>query len=170
MLSFLKALAAAVEGKGMLGLNGEQARRFATHAVPSETPAMTYGNGLMHIREGDRAYLHHTGGMLSFSSSFHLDITSGVGPFPSSTLNALAEYRPRLLTRFAVEALTNAINGRPLASPPPVDPPLANAATYVGRYSGPSGRFEIKDGSPLTIVAEGQSAPLALWAEEAFRT
>jgi hypothetical protein len=47
---------------------------------------------------------------------------------------------------------------------------LANAASYLGRYSGPAGSFEVKAGAPLTIVAGGQSAPLELVADEVFRT
>lgn len=170
MLSFLSALAFAAQGKGALGLPEVQGHAFTAHAVPSETPAMAYGNGLMHVSHGGRAYLHHTGGMLSFSSSFHLDTASSIGAFASTPLNAFAEYRPRLLTLFAVEALTNAISGRPLPSPPPLDPMLANASTFAGRYSGPSGAFEIRGVSPLMIVADGQSAPLLSWAEETFRT
>jgi hypothetical protein len=124
----------------------------------------------MHVAEGARAYLHHTGGMLSFSSSFHVDIGSGVGAFASSTLNAFAEYRPRLLTRFAVDALTNALSGRRLPAPPPLQAPLANPASYVGRYSGPAGTFEVRAGAPLAIVADGQSASLEPVSDEIFRT
>jgi CubicO group peptidase (beta-lactamase class C family) len=170
MLPFLRTLSTAVQGKGGLGLAPKQAHLLTTHLVPSETPGMSYGNGLMHVGERDRRYLHHTGGMLSFSSSFHVDVASGVGAFASSTLGAFAEYRPRLLTRFAVDALTNVINGRPIPSPPPLDTGLPNAASYLGRYSGPSGAFEVRPGSPLTIVAGGQSAPLMPVAEEIFRT
>jgi CubicO group peptidase (beta-lactamase class C family) len=170
MLPFLRALAGAVQGRGMLGLSPQQARGFAAHAVPSDVPGMGYGNGLMHTGEAGRAYLHHTGGMLSFSSSFHVDVASGVGAFASSTLNAFAEYRPRLLTRFAVDALTNALSGRPLPSPPSLQAPLANAASYVGLYAGPAGSFEVRLGAPLTIVAGGQAAPLELVADEVFRT
>lgn len=170
MLLFLRALADAMRGRAMLGLSPQQARSFAAHAVPSDVPGMGYGNGLMHTGEAGRAYLHHTGGMLSFSSSFHVDVASGVGAFASSTLNAFAEYRPRLLTRFAVDALTNALSGRPVPSPPSLQMPLANAASYVGRYVGPAGSFEVRLGAPLTIVAGGQAAPLELVADEVFRT
>ena len=170
MLPFLRALGDAVEGKGALGLSPEHAKVFATHAVPSELTNITYGNGLMHQSEGGRRYLHHTGGMLSFSSSFHVDVASGVGAFASSTLNAFAEYRPRLLTRFAVDALTNAMAGKPLPGPPALLQPLANAAAYAGRYTGPAGSFEIRTGAPLTIVAAGQSAPLELVSDDVFRT
>ena len=170
MLPFLRALSDAVQGKGALGLTPEQARAFATHAVPSETAGMSYGNGLMHVGNAGRTYLHHTGGMLSFSSSFHVDIASGVGAFASSTLNAFAEYRPRLLTRFAVDALTNALAGRPVPGSPPLETPLANAASYVGRYLGPAGAFEVRPGAPLTIVADGRSAALQQVDDNLFRT
>jgi hypothetical protein len=108
--------------------------------------------------------------MVSFSSSFHVDVASGVGAFASSTMSAFAEYRPRLLTQFAVDALTNAAAGRPLPTAPKLDNPLANAAAYIGTYSGPAGDFEVRAGNPLTIVAKGQSAPLLQWDGQVFRT
>ena len=170
MLPFLQALASAVQGKGALGLSPLQARAFATHAVASDTAGMSYGNGLMHVGEAGRAYLHHTGGMLSFSSSFHVDVASGVGALASSTLNAFAEYRPRLLTRFAVDALTNALGGRALPAPPPLQTALPNRSAYVGRYSGPRGSLEVRLGAPLSIVAGGIAAPLEPVSDEIFRT
>jgi hypothetical protein len=138
--------------------------------VNSDTPGMTYGNGLMHVAYAGRSYLHHTGGMVSFSSSFHVDTASGVGAFASSTIGAYAEYRPRLLTRFAVDALTNALAGRPLPAAPVLDLPLPHAATYVGHYSGPSGSFEVRAGAPLTLVASGQSAALQSLGGDLFTT
>ena len=170
MLPFLRALAQAVQGKGALGLSPEQARTFTTHAVPTDSSAMSYGNGLMHVGDAGRSYLHHTGGMLSFSSSFHVDVESGVGAFASSTLNAFPEYRPRLLTRFAVDALTNSMRGRALPTPPSLRAPLANPAAYVGRYSGPAGDFEVRADTPLTIVADGTAASLEPTSDEIFRT
>jgi hypothetical protein len=131
---------------------------------------MGYGNGLMHVASGGRAYLHHTGGVVSFSSSFHLDVVSGAGAFASSNISAFVAYRPRTLTQFAVDALTNAAAGRPLPKPAPLQIPLANAASYVGSYSGPRGAFEVRSGNPLTIVTNGQSAPLQPWGGEIFRT
>ena len=170
MLPFLRALTDAVQGRGALGLTPAQARLFATHAVPSDMPDMRYGNGLMHRTDGGRTYLHHTGGMLSFSSSFHVDVASGVGAFASSTINAFAEYRPRLLTRFAVDVLTNAMSARSLPAPPSLQTAVANAASYVGRYSGPAGAFEVRTGAPLTIVADGQAASLEMVGDGVFRT
>jgi len=170
MTRLMRSLARAVQGRGGLGLSPQAAGLFTTHAVPSDEGGMTYGNGLMHVRGNGRSYLHHTGGMVSFASSFHVDVASGVGAFASSTVSAFAEYRPRLLTRFAVDALTNAVAGRPVPAPPPLDVPLANALSYIGSYSGPAGAFEVRPGNPLTIVADGRSASLQPWGGEIFRT
>jgi CubicO group peptidase (beta-lactamase class C family) len=170
MMPFLRTLANAAQGRGGLGLPPELAKQFTTHAVSSDTPGMTYGNGLMHVTNDNRSYLHHTGGMVTFSSSFHVDTASGVGAFASSTVSGFLEYRPRLLTRFAVDAVTNALAGRPLPAGPSLETPLAAAAAYVGHYSGPSGKFEVRPGAPLTIVADGVSAPLQPWGGELYRT
>jgi CubicO group peptidase (beta-lactamase class C family) len=170
MNRFLRSLANAAQGRGGLGLSAASAKAYAGHAVPSDTQGMTYGNGLMHVANAGRSYLHHTGGMVSFSSSFHIDLASGVGAFASSTITAFADYRPRLLSRFAVDALTSALAGKLLPSPPRVDTPLANPVAYVGRYSGPGGLFEIRAGKPLTLVADGRSADLEYVGGNLFRT
>jgi D-alanyl-D-alanine carboxypeptidase len=170
MMPFLRWLADAALGKGGLGLSPEQGRVLVSHAVASATPGMTYGNGLMHVGEGGRAYLHHTGGMLSFSSAFHVDVASGVGAFASSTISAFAAYRPRTLTRFAVDAITNARASRPLPAPPPLAPTLRNAASYIGVYRGPNGMFEVRSGTPLTIIAGGRAAELQPFGDDLFRT
>jgi hypothetical protein len=170
MSRFLRTLANSVQGRGGLGLPPERAKIFAAHAVSSDTPGMAYGNGLMHVSNGARSYVHHTGGMVSFSSSFHVDTGSGVGAFASSTISAFAEYRPRLLTRFAVDALTNALAGKPPPPVPPLDVPLANPSLYAGRYSGPAGSFEVRAGNALTIVAGRASAELQYAGGNLFRT
>jgi len=170
MIRWLRSLADAAQGRGGLGLGPAQAKAFTAHLVPSDSPALSYGNGLMHVGEGRRSYLHHTGGMVSFSSSFHLDTATGVGAFASSSLSAFAEYRPRVLTRFAVDALVEVLAGRPVPAAPALAAPLANAAAFVGRYSGPAGRFEVRPGSPLTLIANGRAAALQLWNDNLFRT
>jgi CubicO group peptidase (beta-lactamase class C family) len=170
MLRFLRSLANAAQGRGGLGLSPEQARVFTSHVVPSDSGAMTYGNGLMHVGGGGKSYLHHTGGMVSFSSSFHLDTATGVGAFASSTISAFAEYRPRVLTRFAVDVLGEALAGRAVPAPPALLPPLPNAKDFVGRYASPAGSFEVRAGDPLTIVANGQEAALQPWGDNSFRT
>jgi CubicO group peptidase (beta-lactamase class C family) len=170
MTRLLRSLANAAQGRGGLGLSPDSGRAWTGHSVPSDTAGMTYGNGLMHVGSHGRAYLHHTGGVVSFSSSFHVDVASGVGAFASATIGAFAEYRPRSLTQFAVDALTDASVGRPLPPPPRLDVPLASPAFYVGTYAGPAGSFEVRSGAPLTIVANAKSATLQPWGGSIFRT
>jgi D-alanyl-D-alanine carboxypeptidase len=170
MSLFIRALAGMAQGRGGIGLTPPQALEFTRHTVKSDSPVMSYGNGLMHVANGGRQYLHHTGGMVSFTSAFHLDPASGIGAFASSTLSAFSSYRPRLLTRFAVDALAEAAAGRPVPLPPQLQTPLPNAATYAGRYSGPNGSFEIRSGQKLLLVANGQSAALQHWEGDLFRS
>ena len=170
MTRFMRALAEAAQGRATLGLSAQQARALTTHTVVSDTPGMSYGNGLMHVTNQGRSYLHHTGGMVSFSSSFHLDVATGVGAFVSTNLSAFAEYRPRPISRFAVDALTDALAGRPLSSPPPTEVPLVGAAGYVDGYVGPHGAFDVRAGNPLTIVTREGAAPLQHWGGDLFRT
>jgi hypothetical protein len=131
---------------------------------------MSYGNGLMRVGSGGRSYLHHTGGMVSFSSSFHVDLASGAGAFASASVSAFLEYRPRLLTNFAVDALTNAAAGRPPPPAPSLLVGLANPGSYVGAYSGPAGELQVVPGEPLTLAAGGETAELQPWGGESFRT
>jgi hypothetical protein len=132
---------------------------------------MAYGNGLMHVEDDrKRRYLHHTGGMVSFSSSFHVDSANGIGSFASTNLSAFPEYRPRKVTLFAVQALSAAEAGQPLPDPPSLDAPVKNAADYAGRYAGASRSFEIRSGPGLTIASNGREAPLELAGDDLFVT
>ncbi|MEO7564614.1 MAG: serine hydrolase domain-containing protein [Sphingomicrobium sp.] len=167
----LRSLADAAQGRGGMGLPPAAALDYVRHAVASDARAMHYGNGLMHVGSNTHNYLHHTGGMVSFSSAFHVDPTSGVGAFASSSISAFAAYRPRLLTLFAVDALSAARAGRPLPKPPPLSIPLANAADFAGSYAGEGGAFEVRTGpAGLSIVADGRDAPLEAWGSDLFRT
>ena len=167
----MRSIADAASGRGGLGLSPRAGLEFTRHMVATATPGMHYGNGLMHVGSGSHSYLHHTGGMVSFSSSFHVDPVSGAGAFASSTISAFAAYRPRLLTMFAVDALSAARAGRPLPKPPALATPLANRADYAGSYSGPAGSFEVRsDPGGLSIVANGRSARLDNWGGDVFRT
>ena len=170
MLRWMRSLAGAAQGRGGLGLGAAQAKAFTSHFVATDSPALTYGNGFMHVGGEGKPFLHHTGGMVSFASAFHLDTQTGIGAFASSNITAFAEYRPRLLTMYAVGALAAADVGRPIPPPPALAATLSNAADFVGRYRGPAGAFEVKAGSPLTIVANGQEAALQWTGDNFFRT
>jgi CubicO group peptidase (beta-lactamase class C family) len=167
---YLRSLANAAQGRGGMGLDAARGRAFTSHFVPADTPAFSYGNGLMKVVEEGRTYLHHTGGMVAFSSAFHVDVASGVGAFASSTVSGFHDYRPRLLSLFAVKALTAAEAGKPVPSPPPLSPPLKNAGDYLGRFSGPAGSFEVSGSRELTLRSGGREAPLQAWGDDLFRT
>lgn len=171
MTILMRSLASAAQGKGGMGLSPAAGLAYTHHQVPSDSPAMHYGNGLMHVGTGNRTYLHHTGGMVSFSSSFHLDPVTGVGAFASSTISAFAAYRPRQLTIYAVGAINAALAGKPLPTPAALTQRLANAGDYVGNYSGPAGTFEVRSApNGLAIIADGREAALDPWGEDIFRT
>jgi hypothetical protein len=162
MVRFLRSLSAAASGRGGLGLSPAAARAFTSHSVPEGSLGARYGNGLMHRTNEGRSLLHHTGGMVSFSSSFHLDTASGCGAFASSSLNLYADYRPRLLTLYATEALCAAREGRAIPPSPPLTNKIENAADFVGRYGSGPGAFEICGEHNLTLLAGGTAVPLHL--------
>ena len=170
MIKLLRSIADAAAGRGGLGLSPVAARSFTQHSVATDTPALRYGNGLMHLTAGNRNYLHHTGGMVAFSSAFHVDKASGIGAFASSSLSGYAAYRPRLLTMFAVDALAAARAGRPIPRPPAIEARIDNGRDFSGSYSGSAGQFEIRSTPTLTLVADGVSAPLEPWGEDVFHT
>jgi len=170
MMRYLQGVAGAARGSGGMGLGPKAGLAWTTHSVSSGSPDMAYGNGLMHVEDKDRRYLHHTGGMVSFSSSFHVDTGNGIGSFASTNLSAFPEYRPRKLTLFAVQALAAAEAGQPLPDPPSLDTLVKNARDYVGRYAGTSRSFEVRSGPGLTISSNGREAPLELAGDDLFVT
>jgi CubicO group peptidase (beta-lactamase class C family) len=170
MTLYLRSLASAAQGRGGMGLGPRQGLAFATHAVPSDSPEMRYGNGLMHVEDKGRRYLLHTGGMVSFTSAFHIDTANGIGAFASSNLSAFTEYRPRGLTLFAVQALSAAEAGQPVPEPPALERPIHSPGDYVGRYRAGERAFEVRGGSRLTIASGGKEAALEQAGPDLFRT
>jgi D-alanyl-D-alanine carboxypeptidase len=170
MMRYLQGLAEAARGSGGMGLGSKAGLAWISHSVSSGSPDMAYGNGLMHVEDMGRRYLHHTGGMVSFSSSFHVDVASGIGAFASTNLSAFPEYRPRKVTLFAVQALAAAEAGQRIPDPPPLESPLKQPGDYAGRYSGGSRSFEVRSGSRLTIVSNGTEAALEPNGDDLFAT
>ncbi|MEO7240237.1 MAG: serine hydrolase domain-containing protein [Sphingomicrobium sp.] len=160
MILYMRSLADAAQGRGGFGLGPVAGRAFTTHFVATDSPAMRYGNGLMQISDEGRSYLHHTGGMVSFSSAFHVDPVSGFGAFASSSLSGLLGYRPRKLSLFAAKALTAAAEGRPLPAPPPLIDPIKQPGDFVGRYRSANRNVEVRGTGELVIIAGGKTAPL----------
>ncbi|WP_165768546.1 serine hydrolase domain-containing protein [Sandarakinorhabdus cyanobacteriorum] len=159
MARYLKFLIGVGQGKGAPLLTDAQARLWLESPVPQDPalPAETYGLGLMHRLDEDRPLLHHTGGMVSFSSSFHVDAAAGVGAFASCAVGGI-NYRPRLITLYALRALRAAASGGAMPAPPPLGALPDNAGDFVGSYTDGDRRLTILPG--LIAEIDGQRAGL----------
>jgi len=110
----------------------------------------SYGYGLWVSDIDEHTRLRHTGGMVAFSSSIDVDVTSGIGAFASVNAN-LRGYRPVAVTKFAVELMNAALSGKPLPNapaPPPSPAEVKNAGEYTGVFTSP-------DNKTLELTAEG---------------
>ncbi|MFZ4689965.1 MAG: serine hydrolase domain-containing protein [Polymorphobacter sp.] len=149
MARYLRFLVAVGQSKGAPLLSDALAALWLAKPVAQDPAklAETYGLGLMHRSDDGRALLHHTGGMVSFSSSFHVDAAAGTGAFASCAIGGTG-YRPRLLTAYAAKVMRLAAAGKPIPPPPALGPPPADTpADYPGRY--------VSGGETLELAARG---------------
>jgi CubicO group peptidase (beta-lactamase class C family) len=138
MAIYLRALIQLGRGMGSPLLSDAMAKRFAAPVVASDAdfgPGSFYACGVAVQPVDGAPCLHHTGGMMSFSSSFHVDPAVGIGCFAS--VNArLGSYRPRQTTAYAMRLLRAARLGQPL--PPPPDPlkswRIKTPEAYLGSF------------------------------------
>ena len=134
------------------------AKRFATAAIDCDVfgPRSRYGYGLGTVLIDDKPAYHHTGGMITFTSSFHVDAQAGVGCFASVNAS-LGDYRPRHTTAYALQLLRAVKAGAPL--PPAPDPLISqridHPEVYAGRYVGPAGEVLLvrPHGAALDLAA-----------------
>ncbi len=181
MTLFLKFLIDLSNGKGGPVFSNETAKRFLRD--PADAPGWSegtkYGNGLAHITQNERAYLHHTGGMVSFSSSLHVDRDAGVAAFASGNVHYATNYRPRDITLYACQLLQSAQDGTDTPKPNPTKPIVKNPEQFEGIYTAQNGdAFEITaDGDQIEMNRNGQKTKMQMigdkhfaCAEEAFET
>jgi CubicO group peptidase (beta-lactamase class C family) len=163
MARYLRYLIALQNGAGAPLLSNDLARLWLADPVVQdpENKAETYGLGLMHREVDGQKLLHHTGGMVSFSSSFHTDGAAGTGAFASCAIGGTG-YRPRLLTLYATQALRLAKAGKPIPPPPALGvPPLKDAAALAGRYSSGGKTLTIASTpAGLTLATGGKAWPV----------
>lgn len=142
--------------KGRL-ISGEAFTLFTKPAIesPYRGEPASYGYGLWVSDIGGHTRLRHTGGMVAFSSSIDVDVTSGIGAFASVNAN-LRGYRPVAVTKYAIELFNASLEGKPIPdppTPPPSPDEIKNAADYAGIYTSPAGK-------KLELAAEGEKLVL----------
>lgn len=163
MAVYLRALLRTGRGEGAPVLSDAMAKRFAMPVIATDEfgPGAQYACGVAVQPIDGSPCLHHTGGTIAFSSSFHADPAAGVACFAS--VNARNEnYRPRLTTAFAVRLMRAVRAGKPLPSAPD---PLASLrfkdpGPFLGTFVGP-------DREAFTISARADGVSLSGLGAEA---
>jgi D-alanyl-D-alanine carboxypeptidase len=155
---YMQMLASGGRGpKGRLVSEESWALMSKPHIKAEEFGATaSYGYGIaVDALEGHRI-LRHTGGMVSFASSMHVDLDSGVGTFAS--INAMQGYRPNPVAQYAIRLMRAVGEGKPLPQPPELKPPtyVENAADYDGKYFAGTRTVEfVAEGNNLFHVVNG---------------
>lgn len=165
MAAYLRYVIALGRGAGGPLFPDATAKALLADSVEARDIGGRYSSGFMRLAIDDRPTLHHTGGMLLFSSSFDVDAPAGVGAFASIN-GILAEHRPTGVTAFAVRALRAVREGKPL--PPAPDPfaprRVAKPDRFAGRWVAADGRsLEIRKsvgGTGADLVVEGRTGRL----------
>ncbi|WP_310496681.1 serine hydrolase domain-containing protein [Sandarakinorhabdus sp.] len=159
MGKYLGFLIAVGQGKGAPLLTDGQAGVWLASPVVQDPANVTetYGLGLMHREQDGRKLLHHTGGMVSFSSSFHVDAAAGTGAFASCAVGGI-NYRPRAITAYAARAMRLAREGQAPPAPPAFAVPAIKPEEFAGTFS--DGSETISIGPGLTISGGGDVAAL----------
>jgi D-alanyl-D-alanine carboxypeptidase len=160
MTRYLAWLIAAAAGKGAPLLSDAAAARYLAPVIdaPDWAPKARYANGLAIVDIGGRSLLHHTGGMIAYSSAFHVDGAAGVGAFASTNVG-MTGYRPRDITSYACALLRWARDGG--AEPTPTPLPSADVpkpADFAGVFTAP-------DGETITIAVAGKGLTLTAAGE-----
>lgn len=137
---------------------------FSTPYIKAEefSPTASYGYGVAVDTLDGHKILRHTGGMVAFASSMHVDLDGGVAAFAS--INAMQGYRPVAVTEYAVQLLRAEHESKPLPAHPALPDPryVDNAAEYAGEFANSKGAtlVFVADGKRLSLVDGGDKVPL----------
>jgi D-alanyl-D-alanine carboxypeptidase len=163
MARYARMLLARDQGPGGRIVSEESFTLMSTPYIkaPDFSPSASYGYGIAVDTLDGHKILRHTGGMIGFASSIHVDLDGGIAAFAS--INAMQGYRPIDVTQYSVRLLRAEREARPLPPPPPIADPCVvdNAADYAGTFTAPDGRtlvFVVKD--KRVSVMNGENAVL----------
>jgi CubicO group peptidase (beta-lactamase class C family) len=123
--------------------------------APEFSPTAGYGYGIAVDSLDGHKILRHTGGMVAFASSIHVDLDAGVAAFAS--INAMQGYRPTAVTEYAVQLLGAVRESKTLPASPAIK--NANEIDNAGDYSG---TFTAQNGRQLTFTADGKILALTM--------
>lgn len=164
MARYLRMLAnGGNSAKGRI-VSQEGFRLFSTAHVkaPVLSPTASYGYGIGVDTLDGHKILRHTGGMVAFASSIHVDLDAGVAAFAS--INAMQDYRPTAVTEYSVRLLRAQHDGKALPAAPPLADPrnVDNPADYTGTFTAPDGQTLTFSaiGQCVSLVANGKTVPL----------
>ena len=150
MSRFLRFLIDLADGKGGPVLSDTAARAFL--ADPADAPGwaegVTYGNGIAQMDVDGRKFLHHTGGMVSFTSSLHVDREAGVAAFASANVHYATTHRPRNITSYACKLLGAAATEEDAPAPPGTKPVVEAPERFLGTFTAEDGEvieFSVED-------------------------
>ncbi|HWE45984.1 MAG TPA: serine hydrolase domain-containing protein [Caulobacteraceae bacterium] len=173
MARYMRFLIEAGNGKGAPLLSDAAAKAFVTPVSPALEfgPGAQYALGVAVVQNGGRSLIHHTGGMIAFSSSFHVDAPAGVACFASTNTN-IEGYRPRDVTAYACHLFRTLREGTPPPAPRAITlgDTVEKAADYVGDYhykNGPAFSIRARDGG-LELVDGSGVGRLQMKGEDLF--
>lgn len=161
-------------GQGPHGriVSEESFGRMSTPYIKADefSPTASYGYGIAVDTLDGHKILRHTGGMVAFASSIHVDLDGGFAAFAS--INAMQGYRPIAVTEYAVRLLRAEGESKNLPAAPSIDDPseVSNATDYAGTFTASDGRtlaFVVRE-KRLTLMDGSTSVPLQHNAGDEF--
>lgn len=164
MATYLRMLLNRGRGPNGRIVSDDSFARMSTPYIKADefSPTASYGYGIAVDTLDGHKILRHTGGMIAFASSIHVDLDGGVAAFAS--INAMQGYRPIAVTEYAVRLLRADRESKSLPAAPGLDEPreVSNAADYAGTFTAPDGRTLVfaASGKRLSVVHDGSSVPL----------
>lgn len=164
MAIFARFLTGLARGRGGPVLSDATAAQFMAVSTPGWGEGAAYGNGIARVIVDGRSYLHHTGGMISFSSAIHVDTEAGIAAFASSNVGGGLNYRPRDVTLHACRLFKAAHDGAPAPAPRPTRAVVDHPERYAGVFTAANGdAFEVRPvGDQLKLRYQGRETNLQL--------
>lgn len=160
---YVSWIAKAAAGNPTPLLRAASAERFfaPTIAAPAHGADTHQANGLfVDVNNGKTTSIHHTGGMLGFSSALHVDPLTQVGAFASANL-AAGGYRPQRIAKYAAELFAARERKDKYPDPPAI--PDATAISDADRYVGV---YRSDQGSSLRLLARSNRLLLEIDGRE----